>query len=617
MNSVPVILFAYARPDHLRRTLDCLRENRVPLIYAFSDGPRTVEYGSAVTQVRDLLRAIDWCEVVLCERESNMGLGRSILAGVEEILARYEMCIVFEDDLICVPGTYRYLVEGLRHYEDDSRVMSVTGWTHPLVTPSNIVDQPYFDGRAECWVWGTWARAWKGMDRDAKSLMLACESQGIDRNKYGTDLPAMAEDEAKKNIWAVRFLYHHMVNTGLCLRPPWSMVEHIGCDAQATNAHSLGPWTSAPLKPCPPLPDQWPAISEHSECPFIWQKVASPQPVQTTGLIRRVKRIFSKTAVRLKRKGHIRTLSTGQFVKSLTPPVLINGYQALRGWKQPGALSAGEEALSEDLLRLSGDYPSWAAAVSASTGYDGEAILQKTCEALLKVKRGEAVYERDSVLFDEIQYSWPVLAGLMWAAARSGGDLNVLDFGGSLGSTYYQAREFLKPLRNVRWNVVEQARHVEVGRKWFEDDRLKFYERAEDCLAETRPGVILLSGVLQYVEDPCQMLDRLLNLPCDHLIVDRTPFGEGPSDRLCIQHVPAEIYAASYPCWLFSRQKFCAWIERSMEIVAEFDGLDHFSSPVKTQWKGLIATKRKGALAKNSRAFGAGMKQTVGEVGNG
>lgn len=34
-------------------------------------------------------------------------------------------------------------------------------------------------------------------------------------------------------------------------------------------------------------------------------------------------------------------------------------------------------------------------------------------EATLKVKRGEAVFERDSVLFDEIQYSWPVTAALI------------------------------------------------------------------------------------------------------------------------------------------------------------------------------------------------------------
>jgi GT2 family glycosyltransferase len=68
--SVPVVLFAYARPNHLSRTLDSLRANGVPTIYAFSDGPRTSAKRPAVAEVRRILRAVDWCEVTLIERET-------------------------------------------------------------------------------------------------------------------------------------------------------------------------------------------------------------------------------------------------------------------------------------------------------------------------------------------------------------------------------------------------------------------------------------------------------------------------------------------------------------------------------------------------------------------
>jgi hypothetical protein len=57
---IPITLFAYSRPDHMRQTLDCLRENHVPLIYAFSDGPFTPDKAPAVAHVHEmLLRAID------------------------------------------------------------------------------------------------------------------------------------------------------------------------------------------------------------------------------------------------------------------------------------------------------------------------------------------------------------------------------------------------------------------------------------------------------------------------------------------------------------------------------------------------------------------------------
>jgi hypothetical protein len=241
-----------------------------------------------------MLRAIDWCEVVLCERETNLGLGRSILTGVTEVLDKHEYAIIFEDDLICVPGTYKYLCAALNQYRDDDRVMSVTGWTHPLVTPGDVTDLPYFDGRAECWVWGTWARAWHGMEIDAKTLMEKCKVKGIDIYRYGADLVNMAKTELCQNIWAVRLLYLHILKKGLCLRPPWSMVEHIGFDANATNASNES-WLKNPrLKPFPPIPAQWPEPVEHPECARLHQKVCGTRPTIHGRLLRFARDVTSK-----------------------------------------------------------------------------------------------------------------------------------------------------------------------------------------------------------------------------------------------------------------------------------------------------------------------------------
>ncbi len=297
MNTVvPIVLFAYSRPDHLRQTLGCLRANQVPLIYAFSDGPRTPDVKPAVATVREILRSIDWCEVVLCEREENLGLGRSIRTGVTSVLSKHDAIIVYEDDLICVPGTYQYLCAALEAYRDNLAVMSVAGWTHPSVIPSDVTDKPYFDGRGECLVWGTWADRWQGMDKDAKTLMQMCEAQGMDAYRYGADMPAMAEVELQLNIWAVRFLYLHMLWKRLCLRPPHSMVEHIGFDSQATNAKDGSQWSNPPLKACPALPEAWPDPIENPECAQLWQiacgtKPVPPEPVSwpkyAVGVVRR------------------------------------------------------------------------------------------------------------------------------------------------------------------------------------------------------------------------------------------------------------------------------------------------------------------------------------------
>jgi putative methyltransferase (TIGR04325 family) len=242
---------------------------------------------------------------------------------------------------------------------------------------------------------------------------------------------------------------------------------------------------------------------------------------------------------------------------------------------------------------LRGDYRSWSEALQVCTGYQAAVILEKTKSALLKVKRGEAIYERDSVLFDKIQYAWPVLAGLMWIAAKSHGRLNVLDIGGSLGSTYFQNRSFLQTLAEVRWNIIEQPDMVETGRELFQDEQLRFYLSIDECLADSEPNAIILSSVLQFLEHPYEILDRLFALPGNHvIIIDRTPFWDGSADRLCVQTVLPSIYPASYPSWIFAMRNFNNHITDEWDTIADFASLDSMGAPVKAVWRGMILVRR-------------------------
>ena len=90
---------------------------------------------------------------------------------------------------------------------------------------------------------------------------------------------------------------------------------------------------------------------------------------------------------------------------------------------------------SKNNTSFEGSYSTWQEADAHCNCYDNGDILEKVHSATLKVKNGESVYERDSVIFDQIEYSWPILTGLMWAAAQNSGCLKVLDFGSSLGSS--------------------------------------------------------------------------------------------------------------------------------------------------------------------------------------
>lgn len=218
----------------------------------------------------------------------------------------------------------------------------------------------------------------------------------------------------------------------------------------------------------------------------------------------------------------------------------------------------------------SGDYASWKDAQKLCTGYDADNILQKVKEAVLKVKNGEAVAERDSVLFDEIEYSWPLLSAVMWTAAKNQGHLQLIDFGGSLGSSYFQNKKFLDGLSSLRWNVVEQDNFVDAGKQFIQDERLRFYHSVEDCIKDQGlPQLLIISCTLQYIEKPYELLKWLCSFDIPQILIDNTPFNYENRDRITIQKVPPAIYTASYPSWFLDYTAIKNIFAGGYELVSE------------------------------------------------
>ena len=243
---------------------------------------------------------------------------------------------------------------------------------------------------------------------------------------------------------------------------------------------------------------------------------------------------------------------------------------AAKKWMPP-ALIGHLKPLLRHGVYYSGNYSDWATASTHASGYDSAMILERVKQATAKVSKGEAKYERDSMLFEKVQHSFPVLAGLLRAACENGNQLSVLDFGGSLGSSYYQCRDFLSTLSLLKWGIVEQENFVKCGREGFENEHLKFYYTIAECIQQAKPNVVLLSGVLQYLPEPYVVVDEILNSGIPYVIIDRTVYSGAKQDRIAVQHVPASIYKASYPIRIFGEQSIHNSFHGGYKLIADFE----------------------------------------------
>ncbi len=237
-----------------------------------------------------------------------------------------------------------------------------------------------------------------------------------------------------------------------------------------------------------------------------------------------------------------------------------------------------------------GAFKSWEEAEKYSNGYDSNIILERVEHGQQKVLDGKAAFSRDSVVFKRMEYNWPVFSVLMKVANEKGGVLNVLDFGGSLGSSFYQYKYFVGNNVEYRWYVVEQPHFVKLGNDKFKTPELAFFESIDEALVNFTPDVVLFSSVLPYINSYERIIQNVLKYNIDNIIIDRTPI-INDGNRISIEIVPGHIYDASYPCRFFNKEALISHFSDMYTLVAEFqsycDPLHYkFEDNKSGTWKG-------------------------------
>lgn len=264
-----------------------------------------------------------------------------------------------------------------------------------------------------------------------------------------------------------------------------------------------------------------------------------------------------------------------QIVKSIVPPVIVTAARGIKRFMMahPQVPEPSTEAATPDPPSgYHGDYDSWESAVASAQGYDAQIILDIQSAAMRQVRDGKAAYERDSVLFDEVILSHPMLSALLYAASRSDG-LSVLDFGGALGSSYFQNRDLLKHLPRFRWQVVEQPHFVTLGKKEFCNQHLGFSTTIEEAWSYGAPDVVLLSSVLQYLPDPWATLKDIVFRRPRFILIDRTLVLDSGPECIMVQTVPPSIYPASYACRIFAEEDIKAAFRDGYQLRFAFDAV--------------------------------------------
>jgi putative methyltransferase (TIGR04325 family) len=261
-----------------------------------------------------------------------------------------------------------------------------------------------------------------------------------------------------------------------------------------------------------------------------------------------------------------------KIAKEILPPFLIKIFKKYYG------------------IHYIGNFKSWQEAKNKSIGYEDPNILEAVKKETLDLKQWKLKINN---------YRWQFLSYFLLAVAMLRNQkIRVLDFGGAFGGLYFQHKKFLYKIPLESWSIVEQKHFVSAGEKFFSENPIKFFfYDIKSCIKSENPNILLLSGVLQFLEQPFKFLDEFLTHKFEFIIIDRTPFSKKNEDVIKIQIIPrfAHIYTGSYPCWFFDKLKFKDYFtNKGYLVLEEFDTIDPSGSDY--EFKGMFLKNQKSNL---------------------
>lgn len=242
---IPVLFIVFNRPDTTKIVFEAIRKARPTKLFIAADAPRyplKKEY-ELCEKVRAIAQQVDWsCDVKTLFQETNLGVGRGGVAGINWFFEHVESGIILEDD--CVPSEefFEFCAQGLKKFERDLSVMMLSGSSY-LMGQYTDLSGYYRSSFYSIWGWATWRRAWQSYSYDISSWGISVTYRDL-KIFFGNALIAQRWakmfDEIKAHrleAWDIQWVFACVKSRGCSLAIPFNMISNIGMFGGHSNGN--------------------------------------------------------------------------------------------------------------------------------------------------------------------------------------------------------------------------------------------------------------------------------------------------------------------------------------------------------------------------------------------
>jgi putative methyltransferase (TIGR04325 family) len=330
------------------------------------------------------------------------------------------------------------------------------------------------------------------------------------------------------------------------------MVEHIGFDAQATNAHGGAGLVNPPLKSCPPIPTEWPAPIENPQCPALARRFydlrpAKPEPPRWPA---RLKQGLKKAVAVAVDDPAVQNMDRKEFAKLFVPPVAVGLFRRIRSRVKGGGatLQPVQENIEWEYIPEGWAYAGTHPEVKGWNVQDVLEIYKQKWPRFVATVQGTGplgvAHESDLASREDIasHNTMMAFAYALALAAHRKDTLSLLDWGGGIGH-YCLLAQALLPDVHIEYHCKDAPLLAEYGAQLFP----KQYFYADERCFERTYDLVVASTSLHYSEDWLALLGRLADVTTSYLYIANLPTVQQASSFVFIQRPYQYGYNRTFP----------------------------------------------------------------------
>lgn len=233
MSQIPIAIFAYNRPSHLKRLLISLEGNKIINLNFFLDGARNKKDRLIQEQILSMLKNSKF-KTKIYKQKKNLGLAKSIELGLNIMSKRYKHFIVLEDDVIPYKNFLKFIKINLRKYNDKDHIAAICGYQLKEINnkkkkENNSIELDYFIP----WGWATWSKKWIDYINERNKFLKKIK---INKKNYIEKVLKYKIEKKPEQIWSAKYILFNLSKKKKFIFPTSTLSKNIGFDGSGINS---------------------------------------------------------------------------------------------------------------------------------------------------------------------------------------------------------------------------------------------------------------------------------------------------------------------------------------------------------------------------------------------